>query len=166
MKRPFQTLVLLTILLTSLIVLQGIPEVKVAEASGEGWLSGWKYRKSNVIQSASGAGTNYQMYIIVHYGSGTDSGADVYLNGKCRSDFGDIRITSSDGQTVIAGENNGWMEEKVDGDYAKIWFKVPDDLSTNDATIYVYYGKSDAAWNGNATDTFMYFEDFEGDVSD
>ena len=155
MKRKLQTFILIAILLLPLIVLPGIPEVKVVEAAGEGWLSGWTYRKSHVIQSASGAGTNYQMYIIVHYGSGTDSSADVYLNGKCRSDFGDVRITSSDGQTVIAGENNGWMEEKVDGDYAKVLFQVPDDLSMKDATIYVYCGKSDAAWNRNATDTFI-----------
>jgi len=58
------------------------------------WLDGWEFRKSHVINSASGAGTNYQIGIRAHYGSGMDSGEDVYLNGKCRNDFGDVRFTS------------------------------------------------------------------------
>jgi intein/homing endonuclease len=64
-----------------------------------------------VINPASGAGTNYQVRIVAHYGSGVDSGPDVYLNGKCRTDFGDIRFTRSDGcysdDTEILTEN-GW----------------------------------------------------------
>ena len=40
----------------------------------------WSYRKSHVINSAAGAGTDYQVKIVVHYGSGADSGENVYLN--------------------------------------------------------------------------------------
>jgi len=126
------------------------------------WLSGWMYRKKATIGQTVGAGTDYQLYIIVHYGSGEDSGADVYLNGKCKSDFGDIRITRSDGVTVIAGENNGWMEEKVDGDYAKIWFKLPDDLDAGNVDIYVYYGNSEALWNDDPLSTFYAWNDGQG----
>ena len=43
-----------------------VPQVK---AESEGWLSGWSYRKSHVIEAASGAGTNYQVKITAHYGS-------------------------------------------------------------------------------------------------
>lgn len=125
------------------------------------WLTGWDYRRSHVIHSASGAGTDYQVYIVVHYGSGVDSGHDVYLDGKCRSDFGDVRVTTSDGTTIIAGSNCGWAEENVTGDYAKIWFKIPDNLSASDATVYVYYGKTSASWSGNGSATFIDFDDFE-----
>jgi long-subunit fatty acid transport protein len=45
-----------------------------------GWLSGWKYRKSHVISSATGAGAGYQIPINVHYGFVYDSAGDVYLN--------------------------------------------------------------------------------------
>jgi len=31
------------------------------------WLTGWKYRKSHIIEPASGAGTNYQIKIKAHY---------------------------------------------------------------------------------------------------
>ncbi|MEM3551734.1 MAG: DUF2341 domain-containing protein, partial [Candidatus Bathyarchaeia archaeon] len=105
----------------------------------------WQYRKSHVINSASGARTDYQVRIKVHYGSGTDSGEDVYLNGKCRADFGDVRFTDDDGITLL----NYWMEEKVDGDYAVFWVKVADDLSVNPATIYIYYGNPSATTTSN-----------------
>jgi hypothetical protein len=122
-----------------------------------GWLTGWSYRKSHVINPASGAGTNYQVRIKAHYGSGTDSGEDAYLNGKCRTDFGDIRFTCSDGVSLL----DYWMEEKVDGDYAVFWVEVADDLSSSNATIYIYYGKSDATTTSNGFNTFLFFDDFE-----
>jgi hypothetical protein len=101
---------------------------------------GWSYRKSHVINPASGAGANYPIRITVHYGSGTDSGEDVYLNGKCRTDFGDIRFTLSDGVSLL----DYWMESKVDGDYAVFWVQITGDLSTNPVTIYIYYGNPNA----------------------
>jgi len=105
-----------------------------------GWLNGWGCRKSHVINPASGAGTDYPIRITVHYGSGTDSGEHVYLNGKCRTDFGDIRFTRSDGETLL----DYFMESKTDGDNAVFWVKIPDDLSTNPVTIYIYYNNPNA----------------------
>lgn len=125
-----------------------------------GWLTGWGYRKSHVINPATGAGTNYQKRITVHYGAGADSGKDVYLNGKCKTDFGDIRVTQSDGTTIIAGNNNGWREEKVDSDHASIWIKIPDSLESNPVTIYVYYGNASATWSDSGDNTFPFFDDF------
>jgi hypothetical protein len=98
----------------------------------------------------------------VHYGSGTDSGADVYLNGHCRTDFGDIRFTRSDGTTLL----DYWMETKVDSDYAIFWVEVADDLSSSNATIYIYYGKSDATTTSNGNDTFIFFDDFNDNSID
>lgn len=121
-----------------------------------GWLSGWTYRKSHVINPASGAGTNYQVRIRVNYRSGTDSGENVYLNGRCRSDFGDIRFTRSDGTTLL----DYWMETFVSGSYAIFWVKVADDLSSNPATIYIYYGKSDATTTSHGDNTFIFFDHF------
>jgi len=36
------------------------------------WLENWLYRKSHIINNATGAGTNYPIKIIIHYGSGSD----------------------------------------------------------------------------------------------
>jgi hypothetical protein len=91
------------------------------------------------------------------YGENIDNGENVFLNEKCRSDFGDVRFTRSDGATLL----DYWMEEKVDGGYAIFWVEVADNLSTNPATIYVYYGKSDASTTSNGANTFVDFDDFE-----
>ena len=92
---------------------------------------------------------NYQLT------TASDSGEDVYLNGKCRTDFGDIRFTDDDGVTLL----DYWMEEKVDSDYAVFWVEVADDLSSSNATIYIYYGKSDATTTSNGDNTFDFFDD-------
>jgi hypothetical protein len=126
-----------------------------------GWLSGWAYRKSHVINPASGAGTNYQIRVTVHYGSGIDSGEHVYLNGKCRADFGDIRFTRSDGVTLL----DYWMQEKMDSEYAVFWVEIADDLSSNPVTIYIYYGKSDATTTSSIDATFIFGDDFRLDTT-
>jgi hypothetical protein len=118
----------------------------------------WAYRKSHVINSADGAGKNYQVKITVHYGSGTDSGADVYLNGKCKSDFSDIIFTASDGCTFL----DYWMDFYTAGDNAVFWVKIPDDLSVSSATIYMYYGNPNFSSRGNGDNTFLFFDDFSG----
>ena len=133
--------------------------LKTSGGGPTNWLEGWQYRKKHDINgSTAGAVTDYQIRIKVHYGSGTDSGEDVYLNEKCRSDFGDVRFTTDDGTTLL----DYWMEEKVDGDYAIFWVKVPNiPASPNKATVYIYYGKSDATYAGDGEATFDFFDDFD-----
>jgi hypothetical protein len=75
--------------------------------TAESWLTGWGYRKSHVINNATGAGTDYQVKVTVYYGSGSDSAGNVYLDGKCRTDFGDVRFTDDDGSTLL----DYWLEE-------------------------------------------------------
>lgn len=132
------------------------------------WKTGWSYRKYHVINSASGAGTNYQKRIKVHYGSGTDSGEDVYLNSHSRTDFGDIRFTKDDGTTEL----DYWRQEKVDSDYAIFWVEISDNLDSSDVIIYIYYGKSDATYPSLASEkahgeaTFLFFDDFKSTTLD
>jgi len=124
-----------------------------------GWLTGWQYRKSHtIIGSTAGAVTDYQVKITVHYGPGTDSGADVYLDGKCQPDFDDIRFTASDGKTLLSY----WIEEKVDGSYAVVWVKIPSiPASPGNTTIYIYYGNPTAISESDGDSTFIFFDDFE-----
>jgi len=127
------------------------------------WLSGWQYRKSHDINSASGAGTNYQIKITVYYGSGSDSGENVYLNSHCKTDFGDIRFTDNDGETLL----DYWMQSKVDSNNAVFWVEVKDDLSSSSTAIYIYYGKADATTTSNGNDVFPVFVDVEeGNIND
>lgn len=120
-----------------------------------GWLSGWRYRKSHIINPVSGAGTNYQIRVKMHYGTGIDGGEDVYCNSKCKSDFGDIRFTDESGLLDY------YMEKKVDSDYALFWVKIAGDLNTSTQKIYLYYGKDDEETISNGASTFpLFFVDF------
>jgi len=129
-----------------------------------GWLSGWQYRKSHEIEGSSAGGqTDYQIKIIVHKGTGTDSGENIYCNNHCRNNFGDIRFTKSDGTTLL----DYWMESYTSGDKATFWVEVPSiPASPDKATIYIYYGKSDATTTSNGKNTFPIFYDFGSDESD
>lgn len=133
------------------------PSLHVAYASPS-WLAGYNYRKSHVVASATGAGTDYQIKITVHYGSGSDSGVDVYLNSHVQNDFDDVRFTDDDETTLLSC----WLETKVDGDNAVFWVKVADDLSTVSATICIYYGNPSATSGSDGDSTFLFFDHFPG----
>ncbi|MEM3549225.1 MAG: hypothetical protein QXJ23_09510 [Thermofilum sp.] len=102
------------------------------------WLNGYTYRKEIVIQgSPAGAQTKYPVPIIVYYGSGTDTGNIVYLNGKAKQDFLDVVFTAGDGKTVLPV----WVEESLPGVYMVAWVEVPVIPSfPSTASIYMYYG--------------------------
>jgi len=120
------------------------------------WLSGWTYRKSHTINGGPGAGTNYQVKIVVHSGSGTDSGEDVYLNGNSANWPDDIRFTDNDGFTEL----DHWLESS-DANTATFWVEARDNLD-NDRTIYIYYGNGGASSASNGANTFNFFDDFPG----
>jgi hypothetical protein len=104
----------------------------------QGWLSGYMYRKEIVIQgSPAGAQTKYPVPIIVYYGTGTDIGNTVFLNGKSKQDFSDVVFTAGDGKTVLPV----WVEESVQGVYMVAWVEVPViPAFPSTVSIYMYYG--------------------------
>lgn len=57
-------------LLIVMVILSCAIRFQFQPVSGAGWLSGWNYRQSHAINSASGAGTNYQMRIKAIYDAG------------------------------------------------------------------------------------------------
>ena len=127
------------------------------------WLTGWSYRKPITISNAA---TDYQTKITVYYGSGTDGDNYVYCNSRCKTDFGDIRFTKSDGTTLL----DIWRESKTDSGNAVFW--VEND-GTPQTSGYIYYGNSGATYpylsselaHGQAT--FLFFDDFDdNDISD
>jgi hypothetical protein len=126
------------------------------------WIdSGWQYRKSHTIVAASGAGTDYQVKITAHYGPGVDSGNDVYLGGKSKTDFSDLRFSADDGATPLPY----WIESKTDSDNAVVWVKISADISSSNATIYIYYGNAGASSASDGTNTFLFFDDFNTNLS-
>ena len=111
----------------------------------------WNYFKYQTFTQLANTGTNYQVRFTVHYGNGTDSGENVYLNSKCRTDFGDLRFFEG------ATELDYWMESKTDSDYAVFWVEIAGDLSTANRTVTLKYGNSSATTTSNGPNTFIIF---------
>jgi len=155
---------LLCVLALATIVVGSTAGYLILQPTGEplgagSWLTGWAYRKSHVINAATGAGTLYQVKVTVHYTGTGGSGADVYLNSHCRTDFGDVRFTKSDGATLL----DYWMESYTASTSAVFWVEVADDLSTNPVTVYLYYGKGDATTTSSGANTFIEWKNMETD---
>jgi len=119
-------------------------------------LSAWSYRKKITIQNNDADTILDVVNMTIHYGSGADSNFDIYLNSKCKTDFGDLRFTDSNGNLL-----NYWMEKKTDSDYAVFWVKV-DIAASGSKDIYIYYGNPDAIYSGDGDAVFQFFDDFEG----
>lgn len=124
--------------------------------------SGWGYRKSHIIDgTGTTAGTNYQIRIVVINGVGIDSGDTVYINNKARSDFGDVRFIASDGTSQL----DYWMESLNVGKNATFWVEIAGNLTGQLQTIFLYYGNPAATTTSNGGNTFIFFDDFSGDLS-
>lgn len=119
----------------------------------------WMYSKDAIVNQTTNAGTDYQIRFIVHYGAGTDSGEDVYLNGNCRTDFGDIRFFEG------AVELSYWMESMTTSSTAVFWVKLAGNLDTGALAVTLQYGNPAVTTTSNGDDTFLFFDDFSGDLS-
>jgi hypothetical protein len=117
------------------------------------WLSGWSYRTSCIITHATGAGTNYQIFVNIYRGTGTNSGNKVYLNNHNASTFpNDLNFTNSGGTTPL----DYWIQS-YNTTWAGVWTEVADNLTSVDQTIYMYYGKSGVTSTSNGANTFIQY---------
>ncbi len=119
----------------------------------------WKYRKEITVNNTGSNLTNYQVLFTVNRSAGSDSGFTTYLDGKCESDYDDIRFTT--------GENTPcdyWIESNS-STVASIWVEVPSIVNSTaygSTTMYLYYHNSNASAVSNGTNTFDFFDDFLG----
>ncbi len=119
--------------------------------------SGWSYKKSHVItNNIASELTDYQVKIVVDPDTGDDSGATVYCDGKCQTDYDDIRFTDSNGVSL-----DYWIEDAATANPANIWVKVPIIPASSTATIYMLYGNDAASTTSDEDDTFELFDNFE-----
>jgi len=141
-------------------VIQQDQGISFADDGIDSWLPGWKYRKTHNITGAAEAGEDYQIFFNVSYSSGDDSGNNVYCGGNCSTDFSDIRFTGRDQHTVF----DYWIESMNASDYANIWVKIAENLSTS-TTVYMYYGNEYAASMSDGEATCDFFEDFMAPIN-
>jgi hypothetical protein len=115
------------------------------------WLTGWKYRKRTSIPQNVGAEASFQVPLTVYYADGVDAEGKVYLNGKCKNDFSDVRVTDQSGETL----QDIWLQSKTDGNNAVYWVEVRAALNIQPAELCVYYGNEGAHSVSSETDTFV-----------
>ncbi|MEM1830159.1 MAG: DUF2341 domain-containing protein [Desulfurococcaceae archaeon] len=121
------------------------------DVSQGGWLTGWRYRKGlDVLGDVLGPIDNYVLRIVVRYGSGRDSYDTMHCDGKCRTDFGDVRFTASDGRTAI----QYCMVTKVNGEYAVFYIRIRRPGLGEKTRVYVYYGNDQATSESNCRAVF------------
>jgi len=124
---------------------------------GSWWDETWSYRKYLGVMAAS---SDYQLVLKIWKEDGHDSpeNGNIDCEDHCNESFSDIRFVTFDGV-----ECEYWIEETgIDGGdhYAIIWVKLP---SSGDEELYLYYGNPDASDESSGGDTFIFFDDFEGD---
>lgn len=130
--------------------------LKQAEA---GWVSGYSYRKKITLTGQSGAGTSYQVKLLVGESSGA-TGENFDLESHCSNFPNDITFTDDDGSTELYYWLEGTPTGTTPNRLSTFWVKVTDSLETNQ-DIYVYYGKSsDNTDNSDGANTFVFFDDF------
>ncbi len=79
---------------------------------------------------------------------------DIDMGGKCESDFDDVYFTDNDGVSLLSY----WKQQS--GSFARFWVNVNDSLSTENQTIYCYYGNPSASSLSNGAKVFPFFDDF------
>lgn len=121
----------------------------------------WLHHKAHTIIGSNVSLTDYQMIIHVHYGDGVDEGENVYLKGRCRADFSDVRFVASDKMSSL----DYWLEKKVDGVSALFWVEVDSIPFSENTTIYIFYGNMEAQTTSDGESTFIFWDDFETDLS-
>jgi hypothetical protein len=106
-------------------------------------------RRAPITVNNSGSGlTDYQVRV------------DVTYDADMQSDFDDIRFADANGSSLLSY----WRESYTASASAIFWVKVPSVPSGN-KTIYMYYGNAAASSASDGNTTFVFFDDFSGDLS-
>lgn len=115
--------------------------------------SEWNYRRDITIDNPGGVVlTDFQVRIVL------DESFDF---SKANSNGSDIRITASDGLTLLPYWIELWNN---DDSQAIIWVKVPA-ISTSGTDIFIYYGNNSATDEADGDSTFEFFDDFESSIT-
>jgi len=116
-------------------------------------LDGWNYyREVTITNNVAQDLTDYQVNF-------TLDTANLIARGKMRSDCGDLRVTLSDGQTLLPY----WIDPATcNTNKTVIWTKVPSIPASSSTKIYVWYGNPIATSQANGDAVFLFFDDFSG----
>jgi gliding motility-associated-like protein len=115
-------------------------------------LPNWAYRVPITITNSSASVlTDFQVVSSLNTST-------LLLNGKIRSDGGDIRVLTNSGSSL-----SHWIETGTFNTAAtRIWVKVPSIPANGSATVYLFYGNPSASSASNGNTVFELFDDFAG----
>jgi len=108
----------------------------------------WSRRAPVTISNSGSALTDYQVRV------------DVTYDADMQSNFDDVRFTDSNGITLLSY----WRESYTVNTSAVFWVKVSP-VPAGDSTIYMYYRNAGVSSTSNGANTFVFFDDFSGDLS-
>jgi len=114
------------------------------------WNTEWKYAKIiNITENSGKDLADYQVAVNISY------------NDSMRLDFDDLRFTYCNDSTGEEEAIPYWIEEKIDGNYSKIWVRVPFIPANGNSIVKMYYGNENAESESNGSKVFVIFDDFE-----
>lgn len=121
------------------------------------FLGGWEYRNEVVINSST-ALSDYQVKINFQ---GYDSSQPNYIDfSKIKLGGADIRITDTS-DNLLNFYIESWNDTSLN---STIWVKVSS-ISTPNSSIYVYFDNIAANSVSNGDNTFLFFDDFLGNLT-
>jgi hypothetical protein len=107
------------------------------------WLEGFAYRVAFAIESRETVAlAGYTTAV------GLETRALIAAK-KMRADGADIRVTKSDGTSVVPH----WIQSGLNGEATRLWAKL--DLPPGTSTVYLYYGNESAPATASLRDAFV-----------
>lgn len=120
--------------------------INATEGATPLYLKGWQKKKPiNISVSSGSTEKDYQVPINVTY------------DDDMQPDFDDLRFVNGSENVEL----DYWIENKSDSEWAYVWVKVDQNITTENYTIYVYYNNPDVSTTSNGENTFLFFEDFD-----
>lgn len=83
---------------------------------------------------------------------------DIKYDADMAPDYADLRFTDATGSQLLPY----WIERDTGPANAYVWVRVPVVVADDITTIRVYYGNPNAEPGSSGTDTFLFFDGFDG----
>ena len=87
---------------------------------------------------------------------------NVSYDGDMRTDFSDLRFIQYNASSGQSTELSYWVEETVNSSFSSVWVKSQELPGGASATIFLYFGNSQAQGKSSGPATFEFFDDFDG----
>lgn len=124
--------------------------------SAQPCLADWDYYRTIVLDHSSATDTLHNFQVRLDLSTG-----QLVQGGKLRSDGHDLRFVGSGCQPLAY-----YADSAAASTSNTVWVKVPLIPAGEQVAIRMYYGNNAAAQGASGDDTFIFFDDFEGDSVD